>query len=247
MYPNNLKFPLLAAMFAAAGDTIKTGLIKCQNCTYKGPQELFPQRRRGNGYVKTCNSCTKKQDRYNAKRKEKQEAQPEKPRSQTQAAVLRISSREPLPWATLLPKLGGAKTKACEVDVFVDLNPEHPGANIEVERRQRAAALVADIRKTVVSSEFSSTLALLKPNDRLFADSYHEKTTISEEASIINFQFLTDSYIKNPRGLGPGLKRRLDRVLADVNGLVGDAREEKARRKRLRTWDPATPMYINNE
>ncbi|KIO27171.1 hypothetical protein M407DRAFT_23588 [Tulasnella calospora MUT 4182] len=69
-------------MPAAAGVAI-AALVKCRNCAYESPLNSFPRKRRGNGYVKTCASCTKKQNQYhantNAKRKEKPGTETERP------------------------------------------------------------------------------------------------------------------------------------------------------------------------
>ncbi|KAG9044495.1 hypothetical protein FS837_008065 [Tulasnella sp. UAMH 9824] len=64
-----------------------------------------------------------------------------------------------------------------------------------------------------------------------------------------NFNFITEKWLKNPRGLSPGLKRRLNQVLDSINGIVGEAREDEARRKRKRTWDAESgrTMFIANE
>lgn len=63
-----------------------------------------------------------------------------------------------------------------------------------------------------------------------------------------NFTYITDKWLQDPKGLSPGLKRQVDKVLDSVNGLVADAREEEARRKLRRTWDLATRrMYISNK
>lgn len=63
-----------------------------------------------------------------------------------------------------------------------------------------------------------------------------------------NFTFIVDRWLKNPRGLNPGLKRQLDKVLDSVNGIVADAEENAAQRKRRRTWDrTGGRMFISNE
>ncbi|KAG8938810.1 hypothetical protein FRC04_007517 [Tulasnella sp. 424] len=158
----------MSATSVAAGTT---DLIQCRSCTYKGPQDSFPQKRRGNGYLKACTSCTQKQDQYTAthhtKRKVKEGTETEKPASNT---GLKINSREPMPWTTLLPKLEGLKTKACEVDVFVNLDPTHLGANTKKDRRRRAAALVADIRKMTG-----------------YSFNYHEKTENSRTTTLFEY------------------------------------------------------------
>ncbi|KAG8900052.1 hypothetical protein FRC00_000052 [Tulasnella sp. 408] len=157
-------------MSAAA---VNSTIIKCKSCSYSGPQESFPQRRRGTGYVKTCVACTEKQDRCNAanyaKRNGKQGNEPEKPQPKP---ALKINSRQPVPWTSLLSKLGDGKGGDCEVDTFIDLDvdPVHPGANTRKDRRQRAAALVADLRKSTG-----------------FSFNCHENTAISEDATVFEY------------------------------------------------------------
>lgn len=63
---SNLNLSVLPHMPATDAATVSSTYINCKSCTYQGPQDSFPQRRRGTGFVKTCASCTKKQDQYYA-------------------------------------------------------------------------------------------------------------------------------------------------------------------------------------
>ncbi|KAG9022921.1 hypothetical protein FS837_006091, partial [Tulasnella sp. UAMH 9824] len=159
---------------SSAGAAIGVNIVKCTNCSYEGPQDSFPQKRRGNGYVKTCTSCTQKQDGYNAvssaKRKAKRHGTEGMEPDQAEKPCFELCCREPVPWATLMSKLEAVKMQACKVDVFVDLDPGHPTANTRKERRRRAAVLVADIRKATG-----------------FSFNCHEKTENSGAASVFEY------------------------------------------------------------
>ncbi|KAG8915415.1 hypothetical protein FRC00_004714 [Tulasnella sp. 408] len=126
--------------------TSSSNLIKCSNCSFRGPQTDYPLKVNGLGYVKTCHGCTKKAAEHNAKsrarQKEKQGAAVTQPLKKSSG-----SKQVPQPWSSIAPKLAKARGKPCEVDVFLDLDPSHPAADLAKPDNERAAALIADIRR----------------------------------------------------------------------------------------------------
>jgi hypothetical protein len=47
------------------------------------------------------------------------------------------------------------------------------------------------------------------------------------------------NFIQDPHGMHPGLKKTIDKVLNEVNGLVDDIKKPEGWRKRRTTWKGA--------
>ncbi|KIO19460.1 hypothetical protein M407DRAFT_30888 [Tulasnella calospora MUT 4182] len=145
-------------------------LIKCKNCSFRGPQTDYPLKVNGLDYVKTCRDCTKKAVEHNAKSRARKKEKEGTHAPQPAKKPLSTKHSDALPWPTLACKLARARNRACDLDVFLDLDPSHPTADVAKTQNERAAALVTDIRR-----------------ETGYSFNYQEKTQLAGQASSIKY------------------------------------------------------------